>query len=150
MNNESTAPIKDQLHDLDIIARRASIVLGVHLVQQSGGWWLQFPTSQIKAKRPYEVAFPTALNPELEHYLAILRKVLLAGESGQLSPGTDALRVSEVGTMLEKRALANRSRKHTKGGCRRTGSETALRPLSRSRIPDTSAIPTPFLATPSP
>jgi len=93
----------------------ASIVLGVHLVQQGGGWWLQFPTSRMKAKRPYEVAFPAALVPELEHYLAIHRKVLLAGESGQLSPGTDALWVSEVGTMLEKGALANRIRKHTKG-----------------------------------
>jgi len=93
----------------------ASIVLGVHLVQQSGGWWLQFPTSHMKAKHPYEVAFPAALVPELEHYLAIHRKVLLAGESGQLSPGTNALWVSEVGTMLEKGALANRIRKHTKG-----------------------------------
>ncbi len=92
----------------------ASIVLGVHLVQQSGGWWLQFPASGMKAKRPYEVAFPTALVPELEHYLAVHRNVLLAGESGQLSPGTDALWVSEVGTMLESGALARRIRKHTK------------------------------------
>jgi integrase/recombinase XerD len=92
----------------------ASIVLGVHLVQQSGGWWLQFPACGMKAKRPYEVAFPAALVPELQHYLAVHRKVLLAGESGQLSPGTDALWVSEVGTMLEKGALASRIRKHTK------------------------------------
>ena len=83
----------------------ASIVLGVHLVQQSGGWWLQFPASGMKAKRPYEVALPAALVPELEHYLAVHRKVLLAGESGQLSPSTDALWVSEVGTMLGKRCI---------------------------------------------
>ena len=75
---------------------------------------MQFPTSCMKAKRPYEVAFPAALVPEFEHYLAIHRKVLLAGESGRLSPGTDALWVSEVGTMLEIGALANRIRKHTK------------------------------------
>jgi integrase/recombinase XerD len=93
----------------------ASIVLGVHLVQQSGGWWLQFPACGMKAKHPYEVAFPAALLPELEHYLAIHRKVLLAGESGQLNPRTDALWVSEVGTMLEIGALANRIRKHTSG-----------------------------------
>ena len=91
------------------------IVLGVHLVQQSGVWWLQFPTSRTKAKRPYEVAFPAALVPELERYLAVRRKVLLAGESGQLSPSTDALLVSEVGTMLEEGALANQIGKHTKG-----------------------------------
>jgi len=91
----------------------ASIVLGVHLVQQRGGWWLQFSASEMKAKRPYEVAFPRALIPELEHYLAVHRPVLLAGESGQLSPGTDALWVSEVGTMLESGALATRIRKHT-------------------------------------
>ena len=58
----------------------ASIVFGVHLVQQSGGWWLQFPATGMKAKRPYEVAFPAALVPELEHYLAVHRPVLLAGE----------------------------------------------------------------------
>jgi integrase/recombinase XerD len=57
----------------------ASIVLGVHLVQQKGSWWLQFPTSHMKAKRPYEVAFPAAVVPELEHYFANHRKVLLAG-----------------------------------------------------------------------
>jgi hypothetical protein len=39
----------------------ASIVLGVHLVQQSGGWWLQFFASDMKAKGRYEVAFPVAL-----------------------------------------------------------------------------------------
>ena len=60
----------------------ASIVVGVHLVQQSERWWLQFRGSEMKAKRPYEVAFPTALIPELEKYLAIHRPVLLAGESG--------------------------------------------------------------------
>jgi integrase len=92
----------------------ASIVLGVHLVQKSGGWWLQFPAHRMKAKRPYEVTFPAALVPELEHYLAVYRKVLLAGETGQLSPSTDALWVSEVGTMLESGALASRIRKHTK------------------------------------
>jgi integrase/recombinase XerD len=92
----------------------ASIVLGVDLVQQGGGWWLQFPTSRMKAKRPYEVAFPAALVPEFEHYLATHRKVLLAGESGELSPSTDALWVSEVGTRLKEGALANRIRKHTK------------------------------------
>jgi integrase/recombinase XerD len=92
----------------------ASIVLGVHLVQQRGQWWLQFSASEMKAKRLYEVAFPRVLIPELEHYLAVHRPVLLAGESGQLSPGTDALWVSEVGTMLESGALATRIRKHTK------------------------------------
>jgi integrase/recombinase XerD len=92
----------------------ASIVLGVHLVQQSGGWWLQFPAPRMKAKRPYEVTFPAALIPELGHYLAVHRKVLLAGESGELSPSTDALWVSEVGTMLENGALACRVRKHTR------------------------------------
>jgi integrase/recombinase XerD len=92
----------------------ASIIVGVHLVQQSGGWWLQFPGSEMKAKRPYEVVFPTALIPELKQYLAIHRTVLLAGEKNQLSPGTDALWVSEIGTMLETGALASRIRKHTK------------------------------------
>jgi integrase/recombinase XerD len=92
----------------------ASIVLGVHLAQQGVAWWLQFPMTRMKAKRPYEVAFPAALVPELDHYLATHRKVLLAGENGQLSPSTDALWVSEVGTMLKERALANRIRKHTK------------------------------------
>jgi integrase/recombinase XerD len=95
-------------------ANVASIVLDEHLVQQRGGWWLQFPASEMKAKRSYEVAFPVALVPELEHYLAVHRPVLLAGESGQLSPGTNALWVSEIGTMLEKGALATRIRKHTK------------------------------------
>jgi integrase/recombinase XerD len=92
----------------------ASIVLGVHLVQQRRGWWLQFSASEMKAKRPFEVAFPTALVPELEHYLAVHRPVLLAGENGQLSPGTNALWISEIGTMLEKGALATRIRKQTK------------------------------------
>jgi integrase/recombinase XerD len=92
----------------------ASIVLGVHLVRQSGGRWLQFPAYGMKAKRPYEVTFPAALVPDLERYLAVHRKALLAGESGQLNPGTDALWVSEVGTMLENGALASRIRKHTK------------------------------------
>ena len=45
--------------------------------------------------------------------VAGLEYVLLAGETGQLSPGTDALWVSEVGTMLESGALATRIRKHT-------------------------------------
>jgi len=68
----------------------------------------------MKVKRPYEVVFPTALIPELEQYLAIRRTVLLAGEKNQLSPGTNALWVSEIGTMLETGALASRIRKHTK------------------------------------
>jgi integrase/recombinase XerD len=92
----------------------ASIVVGVHLVQQNGGWWLQFPASEMKAKRPYGVVFPTALVPELERYLAVYRPILLAGESGQLSQSTNALWVSEIGTMLEGGALATRIRKHTK------------------------------------
>ena len=92
----------------------ASIVLGVHLARQRGAWWLQFSAGDMKAKRPYEVAFPTALVPELEHYLAVHRTVLLAGESGQLCSGTNALWVSEIGTMLESGALATRIRKHTK------------------------------------
>jgi integrase/recombinase XerD len=96
------------------LANFASIVLGVHLVQQRGRWWLRFSASEMKAKRPDEVAFPRALIPELEHYLAVHRPILLAGESGQLNPGTDALWVSEVGTMLESGALATRIRKHTK------------------------------------
>jgi integrase/recombinase XerD len=96
------------------LANFASIVIGEHLVQQNAGWWLQFPAAEMKARRPYEVAFPTALVPELEHYLAVHRPVLLTGESGLLSPGTDALWVSEIGTMLEKGALATRIRKHTK------------------------------------
>ncbi|MGC2080449.1 MAG: hypothetical protein WA728_31450 [Xanthobacteraceae bacterium] len=91
-----------------------SIVLGVHLVQQRGAWWLKFTAGEMKAKRPYEVAFPRALIPELEHYLAVHRPVLLAGETGQLSPSTDALWVSEIGTMLENGALATRIRKHTR------------------------------------
>lgn len=93
----------------------ASIALGAHLVQQqSRGWWLRFPATGMKVKRPYEVTFPTALVRELEHYLAVHRPVLLAGESGQLSPSTDALWVSEIGSMLEVGALATRIRKHTK------------------------------------
>jgi hypothetical protein len=92
----------------------ASIVLGVHLARQRGAWWLQFSAGDMKAKRLYEVAFPTALVPELEHYLAVHRAVLLAGESGQLPSGTNALWVSEIGTMLESGALAARIRKHTK------------------------------------
>jgi integrase/recombinase XerD len=92
----------------------ASIIVGVHLVQQSGGWWFQFPATEMKVRRPYEVVFPTALIPELKQYLAIHRTVLLAGEKNQLSPGTNALWVSEIGTMLETGALASRIRKHTK------------------------------------
>jgi integrase/recombinase XerD len=95
-------------------ANFASIILDVHLVQQRGGWWVKFPGSEMKARGPYEVAFPRALVPELERYLTVHRPVLLAGESGQLSPSTDALWVSEVGTMLESGALATRIRKHTK------------------------------------
>ena len=96
------------------LANFTSIVLGAHLVQQRRGWWFQFTASEMKAKRPYEVAFPRTLIPELEHYLAVHRSVLLAGESGQISSGTDALWVSEVGTMLESGALGTRIRKHTK------------------------------------
>jgi len=95
------------------LANFTSIVLGAHLVQQRRGWWFQFTASEMKAKRPYEVAFPTALVPELERYLAVHRPVLLARENGQFGPGTDALWVSEVGTMLESGALAARIRKHT-------------------------------------
>jgi hypothetical protein len=93
----------------------ASIVLGVHLARQRGAWWLQFSAGDMKANRPYEVAFPTALVPELEHYLAVHRTILLAGESGQLRSGTNALWVSEIGTMLESGALASRIRKHAEG-----------------------------------
>ena len=96
------------------LANFTSIVLGVHLVRQRKGWWLQFTANEMKARGPYEVAFPTALVPELEHYLTVHRPVLLAGESGQLSASTDALWVSEIGTMLESGALATRIRKHTK------------------------------------
>jgi len=92
----------------------ASIVLGTHLVQQSGRWWLRFAASETKAKQLYEVAFPRLLVSELDRYLTVHRPVLLAGESGQLSPSTNALWVSEVGTRLESGALAARIRKHTK------------------------------------
>jgi hypothetical protein len=92
----------------------ASMVLDEHIVQQRGGWWLLFSASEMKAKRLYEVAFPRVLISELEHYIAVHRPVLLAGESGQRSPSTDALWVSEVGTTLESGALATRIRKHTK------------------------------------
>jgi integrase/recombinase XerD len=72
------------------------------------------PATEMKAKRPYEVVFPTALIPELKQYLAIHRTVLLAGEKNRLSHDTNALWVSEIGTMLETGALASRIRKHTK------------------------------------
>src|SRR6185437_7705240 len=92
----------------------ASMLIGRHLCKHDDRWWLEFPGSEMKNDRSYDAPFPEALAQDLERYLAHHRPVLLAGEGGRQPASIDALWVSEVGTMLEKGALARRFRKHTR------------------------------------
>ena len=53
------------------------IEIGRHLVRRSDGWELRFSGSEMKARRPAEMRIPAFLVPFLDHYLQIVRPVLL-------------------------------------------------------------------------
>jgi integrase len=99
----------------------ANMRLGRHLTKVGGCWQILFAANETKTRVPYEATFPAALAPSLERYLDFHRPVLMHDKGADdganprpVSPGLDAVWVSEVGTQLEQHALACRIIKHTK------------------------------------
>jgi integrase/recombinase XerD len=86
----------------------ATLRIGHELVQSAGKWHLVLPREDTKNHRPHEARFPKALLGDLTTYLDRFRPILLAGEAGCISSGTDALWVSETGTAWDAGALSHR------------------------------------------
>jgi integrase/recombinase XerD len=84
----------------------ASIRLGTHLIQQSGGWALIFEAHEMKGRRPFEVTFPQGLETALETYLKIWRPLLQDQE-------TDRLWITKDGRPMNAKAAYDRITKVT-------------------------------------
>lgn len=91
----------------------AALRLGRQLFRQGERYWLVFTAEETKTGQPWEATFPDALLSYLARYLDHHRPILLRGECRADPADIDALWVSEIGTQLERGALATRIRKHT-------------------------------------
>jgi integrase len=91
----------------------AMMRLGRHLMKVSGCWRIVFTAEETKTHAPYDTAFPAALGPRLERYLAVYRPVLLGvepadcnGDAPPINADVDAVWVSEDGIQLAYEAVA--------------------------------------------
>jgi integrase len=112
----------------------AMMRLGRHLTKVGGCWQILFAADETKSRIPYEATVPSALVPRLERYLDLHRPVLLRGESGDVRSDIDAVWVSEIGTPLEKGALARRIADHTKAAFGRRVSPHMFRDAAATSI----------------
>lgn len=78
------------------------LVIGQHLVQQDGRWWILIAASETKNKRPIEVRFPAKLVGFLEHYLATVRPLLARGH-GAKAGAPAHLWLGKSGVVLSER-----------------------------------------------
>jgi integrase len=96
------------------ISNLAAMVIGRHLVQQGGAYWLRFEAEEMKGRRMFEATVPADALPGLERYLQHYRVILLTGAGRRPPATTDALWVSETATAMASISIHNRFRKHTK------------------------------------
>jgi integrase/recombinase XerD len=90
------------------------ITCGEQLAYRDSSWSLEFSATETKANRPLEFQFPVDLVPDLEHYLKVIRPVLLKGGRRKTEATTDRLWISQVGTPMASRSIAGRVRSLTK------------------------------------
>ena len=97
-----------------IRARNLTMIqCGRHLLRRNGAWWLVFQATETKTKQPLEMPFPEELVPNLEHYLATHRPVLLDVGQRHDRPQTDALWVSSIGCAMHYTSISIQVRRCT-------------------------------------
>jgi integrase len=109
----------------------ASLQIGVHFVQAGATWQIIIPPDLSKTHRPWEASFPKDLLPELDHYLRTVRPALMQLRGRWHSDPGRALWISNDGSALKPKALAEAITK-------RTG-EAFGRPISPHFFRDCSA-----------
>jgi integrase len=91
-----------------------SLAIGKSLVIEGDAASFAVPASEVKGKRPIDIAFPKALISALERYLDTYRPILLS-ESGKANGlVTDALWISRDGTEFVEISLHNSIRRRTR------------------------------------
>lgn len=81
------------------LSNLASIRIGFQLVHDGHGYDLRFDGEETKNHRPLERTLPSQLNPYIEKYLSVHRRVLLNGGE------SDALWISYLGQPLYQRSI---------------------------------------------
>ena len=97
------------------VANFASIEIGRHLIQDTNGFRLIFPASEVKNLRPLDYPLPHKLNEPISRYVSLYRPYLLGrrGRHWQGDPGP-AFWISEHGTALKRVAIWNRITQRTR------------------------------------
>ena len=90
-----------------------SLEIGKTLVIGDGTAHFAFPASEVKGKRPIDVAFPRALVHSLERYIDFYRPILLSESGKAKGLLTNALWISRDGTELVEISLRNAFRRRT-------------------------------------
>jgi integrase len=90
-----------------------SLQLSVHLVQSGDGWKIIIPPDLSKTHRHWEADFPVSLLPALDQYLNQVRPQLLRLRGRWHSDPGRALWISNDGSALKPKALAEATTKRT-------------------------------------
>ena len=90
-----------------------SLEIGVHFVQVGASWQIIIPPELSKTHRHWEAAFPPELLPALEHYLTKVRPRLIQLQGRWYQDPGRALWISNDGSALKPKALAEAITKRT-------------------------------------
>jgi integrase/recombinase XerD len=93
------------------IGNYASIAFGRQLRRFGEGWRLSFSAAEMKARRPFECAWPDELVAALDRYIDVHRKVLFEGKRDPAS--ACALWIAQGGAGMTSQVLAHRIIKRT-------------------------------------
>jgi integrase/recombinase XerD len=91
-----------------------SLAIGETLVIEDGAASFAFLASEVKGKRPVDVAFPKSLMSALKRYVDYYRPILLSESGKAKGLVTDALWISRDGTVLVEISLHNAIRRRTR------------------------------------
>jgi integrase len=91
-----------------------SLAIGETLMIEDGAACFAFPASEMKGKRPVDVAFPRSLMLALERYVGHYRPILLTESGKAKGLVTNALWISRDGTELAEISLRNAIRRRTR------------------------------------
>jgi integrase len=96
------------------IRNLVSLAIGKTLILEGDAANFGFAASEMKGKRPIDVAFPKALMPALKRYLDHYRPILLTTSGKAKGLVTNALWISRDGTELAEVSLHNAIRRRTR------------------------------------
>ena len=86
----------------DAVEEPHRITLGRHLVMRSDDWELQFPGTEMKARKPVEMRVPQVLNYHFARYLDQYRPALLDGSD------SDRLWITQYGDAMTEKMVFSR------------------------------------------